>query len=399
VKYPKRHIRIRGSVITWALHSELHDAFLIWVLAQDFNATPSNSNDGYHLTNRIKAKKAFLRYLVQTMDCTITTAKKRLNRAIKHRFLGDDGDSYLLIGHERLVDIAFRQQTMAYDSKRSFCDPSLFFEDDRRYTIEAGKLVDPTNLWNTKAFLYGIMAVYGSRYLWCRDTHAKIMRVNRRHTIRLTKKANIRSDEQHLCIDPMSLLHNPKCGRIEAIEAVQQAENLYRTGSKIRGRSLVQRRTIPNLDSDDFKTSLTLQLPNLYTCDSILREAPASTPKFMVDSLSRVGMTGDCAKPIPSSSENQNKGVKRKELPAGGRKFLDARGLRETRKLGDSFNARYLSTLGEILANDDCRESVLAATGASDILPLSYANPILHRGKIDRFRVTPSMLSDFVKET
>lgn len=390
-------------MITWILHSNLHDAFLIWVLAYDFNAKISNINNKYYMTGRIKAVRSFIKYLCKEMDCTESTAKKRLNRAIKHRFLLWDDNQILLVGSKKLLETAFFQQSRAYSDKRSSCEPTFFFRDDRSYTVRAGDIVSPKSLGDTKSLLYGIVSVYGNRYLWSRGTHSNILRMDRRSIIRLFKKSNTKAIEQYLCIDPFNLLYKPKCNRVQAIEAFITAENLYRKGSKTRGRSVIHRRTIPDLGTNS-KTCLTLQLPNLYISSTITREVPASTPGFVVNSLSRFGMTGSRAKPISSCvgldtgySPDQRLGRrgKHKELPAGSRKFMDAQRIGEIRELSGTFTARYLDTLNQILDDERCQEYILDTTEAEGILPLSHINPVLYRGKIDRSRVTPYMLSEY----
>lgn len=336
------------------------------------------------------------------MNCTEILAKKRLSRAIKHRFIiEDEGGDLRPVGYNTLAKIAYDQQCRAYADGRSKCDPLFFFEHDRKYVVPSGKLIDPENIDNTRALLYGIMAVYGNRYMWSRDTHAKILRNSRRSVIRLSERSNTKVEPQLLYMDPLVLLHKPKCNRITAIEAFQAAEKLYRTGSKTRGRSLVQRRSIPDSNSDDFKTFLTFQLPNIFTCDSIIREAPASVVGLTVARLSRPSMPGesntnsncDGAVSGPNPRQEPARRGGHKELPAGGRKFMDAQALRGAQKLGDRFVAKYLSTFNQILAEEDCRKVILDITGAQDVLPLSYATPRLFIGKIDRSRVTPKSVT------
>lgn len=375
---------------------------MIWILAQDFNA--SKTDNGYHLTNRIKARKSFIKYLCKNIGCDERVAKTKVTKTIKNRFFTTDGNDLLLIGHKKLLEVAFYQQSRAYSDNRSNHSPYLFFDNDRSYTICVRDLIDPSSIYNTKSKLYALLAVFGNRHFWSRDTHAKILRDSRRSIIRLTPE-NLKIDEQFLCIDPFGLLNKPKCSRREAIEAFKAAERLYRTGSKVRGRSLIQLRNL-KLETN-FKTYLTLQLPNLYRLDTILREVPASTPGFVVNSLSRLGMTGLRTTPIsccrmyehgPNPNVRIGRRGRHKELPAMTRKFMDARGLGEIRELSGVFTAKYLDTIRQIMDEESCRKAILDATGASGILPIASASLILHRSKPNNSRVTPEVpVEDYIE--
>lgn len=363
VIYPDQIYKVRGSLVMWALHKKAHDAFLIWILAQDFarasnRGKPSGRVHGRHLVDQ----------LIRDMKCNATTAKRRLSRAIRLGFIEEEVEGYYLItGRNRMAETALRLQSVDFDEKKSTYRPIFFFLDDREYSVRATNLVDPENLNRTKALLYKIAAVYGSRHLLSRDTHAKLIGNGRDAILKISKRAGLQEVGTYLLIDPMNILYKPTCSKLEAIEAFKSAESLYRYGceKRVRGRELLHRKRVDELDA----TFLSVQLPNTFTSETIEKEVPVKFNTF-------AALLG------PGEGESRTFAPDRQEMsPGGRRKYLNSRELAGCVSLSDSFVNRYLTTIRQVLDEPECRESILRATGAEDIRPLMAASAQVWRGK------------------
>ena len=395
VRYPGHLYKVRGSLIMWTLHNQAQDAFLVWILAQDFARARNHGRP----SGRVH-KKHFLDQLIKDMGCIRITAQNRIKRSIKFGFIGEDVDNYYLItGRNNIVKTTIRKQRRNFEEKTSDFNLPIFFSDDRRYDVKAKNLVDPLNLNKTKALLYGIMAVYCSRQLLSRDTHAKILGNKRDAIIKLSKKAGIKEKGTYLLIDPISLLYQPDCTRVDAVIAFRKAEQIYRYGSerRVRGREVLQRRRVRE------NTYLVVQLPNTYTSTNIEKEVPIRYESFMAllgpgEGAGR-SLTPDRAqKPrpmrhtTPASASGKcmdSYGGRKEQSPEGREEFLNSWELAGEISLPDSVTNRYLATLRDILETEECRDVILSATSAQNIRSISSISIRVWRSEVITFRNTP----------
>lgn len=371
--------KVRGSIIMWTLHNKACDAFVIWILARNFDITRNHGK-----SSGILHKKYFLNYLIKNMKCTKITAQHRLNKAISLGFIEEEGSKYYFItGRNRIAKIAFNKQKDAYDNKVSYYRPTIFFLDDIRYTIKTKDLIDPTDINKTKSLLYGIMAVYGSRHLLSRETHAGILGHSRNTIIKLSKKSGINEIGTYLLINPISLLFQPNCTRSDAIEAFRMAEKLFRFGyigknrikqtrGRVRGREILQKRRVQEV------TYLVVQLPNTFTNAKIKEEIPVKFDSFMAllepgEGASRI-LTSDRTQkprqagcPLPVGSDVDQYGGCKEKLLEGHDTFINSWELARDISLPDKLINRYLVTIRDILEDEKCRSLIMRITGAQNI--------------------------------
>lgn len=395
--YPNHVYKIRGSIIIWTLHNHAHDAFVIWILAQDFDL-----KQNYNKSSGRIFKKYFLNHLIKSMKCNRSTAQRRLQKAIKLRFIEEeDGKYYLISGRNHMARIAFNNQKLLYNNQLSSFNPTIFFLDDRRYDIKAINLIDPTNMNNTKALLYGLMAIYSSRYLLSRESHANILGHRRNAVIKLSKKARVNEIGTYLLIDPMFLLFQPDCNRVDAINAFRNAERFYRSGSnritreRVRGREILQRRRVQEV------IYLAIQLPNTFTSTRIEKEVPVKFDSFMAllgpgEGASRILSPDRTQKPrlaeclLPVGSDVDPYGGCKEQLLEGHDTFINSWGLAGDISLSDNIINRYLTTIRDMLEDEECRSLILRATGAQNIRHLTSNACRVWRDEVFISRNTPS---------
>lgn len=392
VRYPNHICKVRGSVVMWTLHNQAHDAFVIWILAQDFAMARNRGKP----SGRVH-RKHFLNQLIKDMGCIRTTAQRRLRKAIRLGFIGEEGDGhYLIAGRNRLAEIAFNKQRSNYAEKLSSYRPDIFFSDDRCYYIKACNLIDPTDMNQTKALLYGIMAIYGSRHLLSRETHAGLLGHKRDAAIKLSKRARVSEIGTYLIIDPMSLLYQPDCTKADAVEAFRAAEQLFRFGPerRVRGREILQRRRVQEA------TYLAVQLPNTFTSARIEKEVPVKFDSFMAllgpgEGASRV-LTPDRAQkprqagcPLPVGSGVDLYGGHKEQSLEGHDAFVNSKELAGDISLPEKTINRYLATLRDMLETDECRDHIMRATGAQNVRHFTPSVCRVWRGKAFAPRNTP----------
>lgn len=385
VKRPDYIYKVRGSLVTWVLHKKAHDAFIVWVLIQDFIRSSVQGKP----SGRIR-KKHFVKHLIRNMKCNANTAERRLRKAIRLGFIVEDGVYYIVTGRNRMIEVAIRSQLIDFKEDKSTYNPSFFFMDDREYAIKASDLIDPESLGQTKILLYGILAVHGSRQLLSRDTHAKILGNNRDAVLKISKKAKLNEVGTFLLINPMNLLFKPKCNKFEAINALKEAEALYRFGTerreRVRGRELLHRKRVRE------EIFLSIQLPNTFTSTSIQKEVPVKFETFAVllgpgEGGSRIFTPDRAKKPCLMGRSLGCDGVAdlyegHKELSLEGRdRFMNSQELAGYSSLSESFIDRYLTTLRQVLDEPECRNAILHTTGADDIRPLAASSAFVWRGK------------------
>lgn len=321
---------------------------MIWLLAKDYVLS---SNTPTHA--RIRNTKSFIQSVSTKMNCRLITANKRVKQAIDIGFLIADGDQLIITGKDKLIDIAFTKQTRAFDSKQSSFKPEFIFSEDRQYSIKFSDLIDPKDKNKTRAMLYSLVAVHLSNKYVSRETHAKLLNVSRNTIIKLSNNSDITTHSMWLLINPLSLLVSPDCTKEEALNAIFDAEKLYRRGFSTRGRKIFQRKRTEN------GTALGIQLPNTYTSERILKEVPV---KF--GTLAVLPWPGK----RPPVCGQQGAHSMCKESPLDCRKsFVPSRELTGVVTLPGSLIGRYLGTLIEILKNVDCQSAILDATGAHGV--------------------------------
>lgn len=369
MKYPDYPYKVRGSLIIWTLHRHATDAFLVWILAQDF----SRARNGGKPSGRFH-EKHFINQLAKDMGCNIITAESRLERAIEFGFINEEiNDQYLITGRNKMVEIAMKE-CLSDDSHDKFY--RKIFSNDIEYTVKAHNLIDPKNTQNTKINLYKIFAVHGSQYLWSRNTHAKILGNNRDAIIKLSNRADLDEVGTCLLINPMSLLRNPDCSRLEAINAFKNAESLYRQGDKIRGRELLHFRRV---DLQDFRpeTYLCIQLPNTYWSRSVEKEVPVKFDTYPV-------LLG------PGNEESYVFTSKRKEQRLESRiRFVTSRERLGQISLPDRLIGAHLDGLHKVLDEPRCHEAILQGTGAEDVVHPTASTVTVWRTKAVKEENTP----------
>jgi len=369
MKYLDYPYKVRGSIIMWTLHKQATDAFLVWILAQDF----SRARNGGRPSGRFH-EKYFINQLSKDMGCNLITAESRLESAINLGFLNEETENqYLITGRNKMVEIAIRD-CLSDDSENSLF--KKFFLNDVEYTIRAQNLIDPQNTQNTKINLYKILAVHGSQYLWSRDTHAEIMGNNRDAVIKISNKADLDEVGTCLLINPMSLLRNPDCTKLEAINAFKKAESLYRQGYKIHGRELLHFRRV---DLQDFRpeTYLSIQLPNTYWSRSVEKEVPVKFDTYPA-------LLG------PGNEESRVFTSKRKEERLEGRiPFVTSRERLGQIFLPDRLIGAHLDGLHKVLDEPLCHEIILQGTGAEDVVHPTSSSVTVWRTKAMKLENTP----------
>ena len=368
-------LKHRGSVVTWALHWGLEDAYLVWTLARKFSMERSRSGKA---TGRLSSPY-FLTYLSRSMSCQKKTAKKRLREAIDTGFLVEDHEDSIIITNPRnMYKKAIDAHECGYEDKLTNFRTEFIFANDREYTIPFIGMVDINKYSRNRALMYRLLCVHGSRYLMSRHTHAKLLRCSRNTTIRLAHTALSNELQNYILLDVMSLLHKPLCGSIDAICAFQDAENIYRSGNqKARGRKILHCKTV-KLDKT-FKTFLTIQLPNSYTSNYVVREVCLGRGRSWFSGSDRSGCESD-----------DDYTPAKKTMSDGGRALCSSKDLGNV-AVPDSIVQRYMGILANILDVDECRSHILNATGAQNIRPVGVLSPSVWRSKVFVRRDTPSL--------
>jgi len=364
----------RGSIVTWALHWGYEDAYAVWCLAKKFNRENSKSGKA---TGRIRSPY-FSTFLARHMNCQRSTAEKRLQRAVGIGFLIEDcNESYMIVSSKAIYKAAIEHHEQKYEDNLTEFRSWLIFANDREYTLPFTAVIPSGKLITIRAAMYGLMAVYGSRHLMSRETHAKLLRCSRNTTIRLAHSAGVEELNNYILIDVMSLLYKPECGPVDAIRAFQEAESIYRFGNrKTRGRKLFHSKTVKELE----KTFLTIQLPNSYTNKLVVREVSLGQERSWLSSSDRSG-----------GGFNDDRTPAKKAMSDGGHNLCNSKDLGSI-AIPERIVQSHLHVLVEMLEVEECRSHILSASGAQNISPVGVTSPIVWRSKGFVRSATPSFL-------
>jgi hypothetical protein len=205
---------------------------------------------------------------------------------------------------------------------------------------------------------------------------------NRDAMLKLAKKADLDEVGTHLLINPMSVLKNPNCTKLEAVNAFKNAESLYRQGNKIHGRELLHFRRV---DLKDFglETYLCIQLPNTYWWSGVEKETPVKFETFSA-------LLG------PGEGESLVFTPKRKEKRPGGRlEFVTSRERLGDISLSDRLIGAHLDSLHKILDEARCQEAILSYTGAEGIVHPTASSVTVWRTKAIKSENTPIKFNGF----
>ena len=365
--------KIRSSVIIWSLHHNLHDAFVVWLLAHNY--------DRYK--NRNRAPQGFINFdyfrhlLKKQMNCSKVTVRKRLKKAISFGFLTQEGR---VISPKRMVRIALEQ-----NEHNLVVTNDYLLKNDVEFTRELFGFVSPTDMKQTKSKLIGILAIQGN--ISNRGVYglSQILNCSERQVIRSLQSTDLVVIKRFVLFDVLAMLVDRRCSRYEGIKAFIKAEKIYRH-SKGMSSSLLYPKTC------DSNTFLSARLSNSYfsTLDLQTRLAPRKQ-------INCVQVSGHSdLEPTESGSDHSSKfGGDAKGVSAGscfdspiviGFETTDlhaalagSEAYGDTDKLLRGSLAYYSQYLEGITEATECHSLLEKETGAVRILPVQAAAPFVYR--------------------
>ncbi len=342
----------KASVIQWVLHNDLSDAFVVWMLAQDFDRRHHPKPTG-----RISSP-FFLSWLATAMDVQERTAEKRLEKAIEHGFIDRSNNSkYLITSHRKMVYVALDDQQRRFEDGNPI-RPEDFASNDIEWTRELKDWIDRHSIPNTRALLSGRKMIQDGMLCRGRTRQGNLVDKSRRTMIRWSKKADIETVDRYILFDSFKMLVDASCSPQEAIDAFVKAERKYqKLGYCPTGKQRLHKKHIFSL----CKPFLVIQIANSFYSNSDIKEVAAIRE---VRSWKRKAKTN-----ARSRDSGQDSYTMWKDGQFIGSKQLGV----------DNIPQRAVDTacgyISKILEIAECRDIILTLTGAIDIRPVSAASP------------------------
>ena len=362
----------KGSVVIWVLKNNLHEAFVVWMLAQAYDR---RQHDGK--STGLVSSPFFTDILTTQMHTNKKTAKKRLEKAVDNRFLCPlDNGKYVITSHRAMVGVAMDDQQRRHEDKQTG-NPTNYLEADREYTMSLGNWIDPEDMYNTVSKLSAVEEIQAGVIGRGRETQGELVGRARRTMIRRTHDTGNTIIKQYILLDAQKLLIDADCSQMDAINAFIRAEELARKVSpSFPGRTIFHKKHIFNYA----RPLLAIQLPNAYTNHVIIKEVPANRERCQW--LRKAGLTD--VRSIASGGHEQHQYTTWQNS-----QFLNSQSMGLTNQSPGNAVARAIEYLDMVLEIGECFDQILSDTGASGIRNSNAGNPRVWKEKVKSSDVTP----------
>jgi hypothetical protein len=372
--YDPLNYKCTGSVVMWALANKLHDAFVVWMLAQKYDRNKQKSR---RPTGHISSPY-FVDWLTKTMNVEPRTTYSRLEKALKYGFLQQTDRGYKVTSHRKMIQTAMSDQERRNEENNlKNQDPSTYLAADREYTRQLSKWIDPRDMDATAALLSGRAMQQGSILARGRKVQGKIVKCNERTMIRRTENADVVELGRYIIIDPQKILVDADCTVKDAIEAFMEAEKKYRQHSHLPTHRLLHSKYIAPFA----RSFLVIQIGNVYFSHSDVKEVPANRRCRQSPRKSRrmpsAAYASDSSVPVTQDSYT----TWRSGRYVGSKDQGD-------NHVPDNIMHMMMHQFRLIVEDPECAEIVMARTGATGLRPVHAGQP---RGFVERASgVTPS---------
>ena len=374
--YDPKHYKCTGSVVSWALSHKFHDAFVVWLLAQQYDRSKHSGKTTGRITSPF-----FVDWLAKTMAVEKRTAQKRLEKALNIGFLDHLVRGYTITGHRRMVKIAMDDQARRHADGNNI-DPRSFLDADREFTRTLDKWIVPTDMKATAALLSGRAMQQGTVLGRGRKRLGKLSGCHARTMIRRTEKADVIAQDRYIRLEPMKMLVDASCGPQDAIKAFVDAEAKFRKlGGNLPGRQFLHSKHIMSHCS----SFLVIQIANSYYCKSDVKEVPA---RFTRHSWIRKSGLANARRPIETTGHHLRPSKPHQYTTWKTGAFVKSRSWGDDHVPENVLHV-VLQYVQDIVDNLECADLIMTKTGASGIRSVYAASP---RGWKERpSGVTPSL--------
>jgi hypothetical protein len=381
-QYNPLFYKCTGSVVQWALANKLHDAFVVWMLAQKYDRSKRESKrPSGHISSPY-----FVDWLTQTMKVERRTADKRLERTLKYGFLQQTDRGYKVTSHRKMIQIAMSDQERRNEENNlRNQDPSTYLAADREYTRQLSKWIVPDDMDATMALMSGRTMQQGSILARGRKTQGKIAKCSERTMIRRTKNADVVELGRYILIDPLKILVDAECTAKDAIDAFMAAEAKYRQHGRLPTHKLLHSKHIFSLA----RSFLAVQIGNVYFSHSDVKEVPANRLCRQWKRKSRR---------MPSAASASDSSVPNRDSYTTWKsgRFVGAKNQGDNH-VPENVVHMVMSQLDLIVNEPECAEIIMSRTGATGLRPVYAGQP---RGFVERASgVTPSFATSATEST
>lgn len=226
-----KYYKCTGSTVVWVLRNDLVDAFVVWMLAQQYN----RHQNGGKATGKISSG-FFLSHIAISMGVGQATAKKRLEKALRNRFLEPSGVGCWITGHRKLLEIALDDQLRRHQNGEA-PDPRILISGDTEYTGEMSNWIIPHDIEATKSLLLGKVLQQWSMIGRGYESQGSLLGLDRRTLMRRIEDANVATYHRYIVFDPRRILVKSSADLSTIHQAFFKAEDLYRSlGFYLPGR-------------------------------------------------------------------------------------------------------------------------------------------------------------------
>jgi len=374
-QYNPAHYKCAGSIIYWALANKLHDAFMVWMLAQKYDRTKHRGKTTGRITSIY-----FIDWLSKNMSVDKKTAKKRLQRALRYGFLDYLSTGYTITSHRRMVEVAMDDQYRRHSDDQGV-NPVVLLDADREFTRPFNGWVMPTSMYTTKALMSGRLMQQGTILARGRERQGNLAGCSSRTMIRRTEDADVVVQPRYIRLDPNKMLVEATCTTTDAIDAFTAAEDMYRSkGGQLPGCKFLHKKYI----SSAHRTCLVIQIANAYCSKSDVKEVPAKHKRHSWIRKSSdphprrpIEKAGDSLRQLPNSYTTWKTGAFVKSVDWG------------DIHVPENVLQSMMRYLQDITHDPDCAELIMLKTGATAIKSVYMAEP---RGwKTRTYGVTPCL--------
>ena len=368
----------KGSVVIWVLRNNLQDAFVVWMLAQQYDRHQHRKTG--QPSSRISSP-FFVDWLTTSMAVTRKTAKKRLEKAVSYGFLSLIQDrNYLISSHRRMVEVAMNHQESQYENGKPG-RPLDFLEADREYTMSLGDWIDPKDMYNTVARLSAIKEIQAGILGRGRTCQGNMIDRHRSTMIRRTADTGNTTIRQYVLFDVLKMLVGADCTQMDAINAFINAEEKARSlGYIVEGRTLFHKLHV----FDYTKPFLAIQIPNAFYNKRVIKEVPANRERRQW--LCKAGLT-DVRRDVADGHKQYQYTTWRNG------KFLNSQKLGVTTQSPGDLIARTVGYINRILDIGECFDQILVDTGATGIRNPNAGAPRVWKEIVKASDATPNRSS------
>ena len=350
------HYKLTGSVAHWVLRNKLDDAFMVWMLARYYDRL-THKDTGR--SSGIVYPLPFLEWVTSIMAVTEKTAKERIEKAVRYGFLKPEWKYIRIVSHRKVTDNALFDQYTRADEAERLLKPCVtaerLLQNDQEYTRELLGFIDFKDRSKTRALLTGIVCVQETPSSLGRKTQGRMINVTRRTVQRRCDNAKLDTKYRYVIMDVSNMLDSD-CRPDIVVKAFEEAESIYRHShgyNILPGRKLFHHKYISSCK----RTALVIQVPSTYSSKLDVKVVPALRAKRK---WLQSGMSVD-ARSFASSGHYNQPVCRNFGRPKSNR----------TPDLLVTVCEKYVS---QVLEDADCRELILARTGATTIFPVVHAD-------------------------